>query len=387
MESSLPLWKRKLGIVIAVVVVASLILNSGVAVAAPKYDDGGVTEECPASLVTLGEDLWEQLPELPSLEWTIGVPAKARLLWKSFLVLLESVFPGFSSLFSGLPDLDWLLSWLPASWFEDDNLTTVPVISQASGVVIGLVPVVGPLLDGTAIVTAKDQITGECISRMGQGVLLASAGATMVFPALLAVKGGLKVGKPLSTLLPEVPVGKISRKFSDLVEEAKGRVGWKVSRLAKVNQVAKPYRKMLRIVGDGATPSKELAEKMGLDDFTDNNYREGLKRLTEQSDEGVRGLEAHHILPKEFAEKFQKAGIENINDPRLLVWVEEAPHRQWSHDYSQAWDDFFNSNQNPTVEEILEEARELAKDFDYPVLFEMSDRWLPGWLRLPFLKD
>lgn len=374
-------------LIVSVTVAFTLIVNTGLASAAHRFNEDAASDDCPASLVTLGEDLWDQVPKMPSLHWDVEVPVRAKLLWNAFLLLIDSIFPGLSRMLPDINDLDWALSWLPESWFEEDSLTPVPVISQVSGTVIGLVPVVGPMLDGTAIITAKDQITGECISRMGQGMLLASAGATMVFPALLAVKGGLKVGKPLARLLPEIPVSKLSNKLQDLLEEAKGIFGRKASRLFEVNEVADAYRGMLRIVGKGAVSSGELAKELGLKEFTAKNYREGLKRLTGRTAEEVRDLEAHHILPREFENKFLNAGIENIHDPRLLVWVEEGPHQQWSHQYSEAWSDFFKLNQNPTVEDILDEAQELAKDFDYPVSFEMPAIRLPGWVRLPFLND
>ncbi|MXZ20091.1 MAG: DUF2380 domain-containing protein [Caldilineaceae bacterium SB0661_bin_32] len=382
MKRSSILGKRKLAIVLAVFIVMSLIFNSGIVVAASKYDDGEEPEECPASLVRLGEDLWAHVPELPSLDWDFSLADKANLLWRSFLLLLDSILPGISRVFPKLPDFEWLLAWLPANWFESDSLTTVPVISQASGVVLGLVPVVGPMLDGTAIVTAKDQITGECISRMGQGVLLASAGATMVFPALLAVKGGLKVGKPLAKVLPDIPLASASSDLLRVVEDFRGRIGWKVPRLTKVNSVAKAYRGMRRVVGNGATSPGELAEKMGLQGFTDSNYREGLLRLTGRTSEEVQGLEAHHLFPQKFEQKFRSAGVETIHDPRLLVWVDEVEHKSWSNAYNEAWQTFFNEHPNATVEEILEEGKMLADEFGYQVLYQTPGNRLTEWFRL-----
>lgn len=382
MKSSSILGKRKLAIVFAVAIVMSLIFNSSIVIAAPNYDDGEEPEECPASLVRLGENLWAQVPELPNLDWDFSLADKATMLWRSFLLLLDSILPGISRVFPKLPDFEWLLAWLPANWFESDSLTSVPVISQASGAVLGLVPVVGPMLDGTAIVTAKDQITGECISRMGQGVLLASAGATMVFPALLAVKGGLKVGKPLVRLLPDIPTSNASNDLVRVVEEFRDRIGWKVSRLSRVNKVAKAYRGMLRVVGDGATSADEVAEKMGLQGFTESNYREGLLRLTGQTKEEVQGLEAHHVFPQEFKDLFEEAGIETIHDPRYLVWVDES-HKAWTYDYSRAWESFLRGHPDATVEEVLEEGQKLASEFGYKVLYQYPGNWLSKWF--PFL--
>ena len=374
--------KSSSALIFTVVIVLTLVFNSGVASAAQRIYEDAESVECPASLVTLGEDLWDQIPELPSLNWDIGMPVKATLLWKSFLVLLDSIFPGFSSILPELPDLDWVLSWLPASWFEEDSLTSVPVISQASGAVIGLVPVVGPILDGAAIITGQDQLTGECLTRMGQGVLLASAGATMVFPALLAVKVGMKVGEPLAKVLPDIPVGKAANKLLDIVEEFKSRIGWNVPKVVRINEVIEAYRGMLRIIGKGATSAGELAEKMGLRGFTENNYREGLLRLTGKTSEEVQGLEAHHILPQKFEQRFNNAGIETIHDPRLLVWVDEVEHKNWSNAYNEAWNTFFDEQPNATVEEILEEGKRLAEEFGYQVLYETPGNQLTEWFRL-----
>ena len=361
----------------------SLILNSGIVVAASKYDDGEEPEECPASLVRLGEDLLAHVPELPSLDWDFSLADKAKLLWRSFLVLLDTILPGISRVFPNLPDFEWLLAWLPADWFESDSLTSVPVISQATGAVLGLVPVVGPMLDGTAIVTAKDQVTGECISRMGQGVLLASAGATMVFPALLAVKGGLKVGKPLARALSDIPTGNASNDLARVVEEFRNRIGWKVPRHTKLNRVAKAYRGMRRVlVGNGATSTGELAERLGLQGFTDSDYREGLLRLTGRTSEEVQGLEAHHLFPQKFEQRFRNAGIETIHDPRLLVWVDEVEHKSWSNAYNEAWQSFLDERPNATVEEILEEGKMLAEEFGYQVLYETPGNRLTEWFRL-----
>lgn len=110
-------------------------------------------------------------------------------------------------------------------------------------------------------------------------------------------------------------------------------------------------------------------------------------RFTGRNSEEVQGLEAHHILPQEFRESFERAGVENIHDPRLLAWVDEESHRMWSHDYSEAWREFFIGNQNPTAEEILKEARELSREFDFSTNFEIAENWLPGWVRLPFQRD
>lgn len=364
---------------LSIVLAMFLLLNSGAVAAAQTGQREEAQEECPASFITLGEELWDQIPDLPELSWSIGIPEKAKLYWKTFLLFLDSLFPGFSQLLPTMPDLSWMVAWLPDNWFVEDGLTGVPVIDQASGTLIGLVPIVGPIVDGTAIISGKDHLTGECLTRIGQGVLLATAGATLVFPALLAVKGGLKVGKPLAKLLPDIPVGKASSKLFDVVNEFKDRVGWKVPKVVELNEVVEELRGMLRIVGKGAVSSDELARKMGLSKFTENNYREGLMRLTGRTSDEVQGMEAHHVFPQEFREEFEKVGIEYIHDARLLVWVNRADHQAWSHDYSKAWQSFFEGNPDAGIEDILEAGKRLSEEFGYKVLYETPGNWLTEW--------
>lgn len=367
---------------LSIVLAMILLLNSGAVAAAQTGQGEEAREECPASFITLGEELWDEIPDLPELTWSIGIPEKAKLYWKTFLLFLDSLFPGFSQLLPTMPDLSWMVAWLPSNWFEEDGLTGVPVIDQASGTLIGLVPIVGPIVDGTAIISGKDHLTGECLTRMGQGVLLATAGATLVFPALLVVKGGLKVGKPLARLLPEFPVVKASNKLFDMIDEFKNRVGWKVSKVVELNEVVEKFRGMLRIVGKGAVPSDELARKMGLSKFTENNYREGLMRLTGRTSDEVQAMEAHHVFPQGFREKFEKAGIENIHDARLLVWVDRAEHQASSRDYSEAWRTFFEEKPDAVLEDVLKEGERLAGDFGYKVLYETPGNWLTEWFHL-----
>ena len=123
--------KRAISPLFSIVLALCLFLNSGVVAAAQSGQEEEAQEECSTSLITLGEDLWDQIPELPELNWSVGIPEKAKLYWKTFLFFLDSLFPGFSHLLPKMPDLSWLIAWLPDSWFKEDGLTGVPVIDQA----------------------------------------------------------------------------------------------------------------------------------------------------------------------------------------------------------------------------------------------------------------
>ncbi len=80
----------------------------------------------------------------------------------------------------------------------------------------------------------------------------------------------------------------------------------------------------------------------------------------------VAGLQAHHILPQEFAQDFNEIGF-NINDPVFGSWV-DATHQSWSYDYNQAWANFLNAFKKegliPSKQQILDFAAELAKQFN-----------------------
>lgn len=84
-------------------------------------------------------------------------------------------------------------------------------------------------------------------------------------------------------------------------------------------------------------------------------------------------IHAHHILPvKEgLARKFEEAGL-NINDPRFGAWVDRTKHGQISDAFEKDWEQFFRSFEDrsePTVEEVLSEARRLAEKYDLEIKF------------------
>ena len=103
--------------------------------------------------------------------------------------------------------------------------------------------------------------------------------------------------------------------------------------------------------------------------FTQRNFRENLQRLTGRSAGDIAEMEAHHVLPQKFARDFQKAGIDNIHDPRFGSWVDAAAHRTWSHGYNAKWGEFFRQRRSP--EEIMRFARQLAEEYGFDVNFDV----------------
>lgn len=102
--------------------------------------------------------------------------------------------------------------------------------------------------------------------------------------------------------------------------------------------------------------------------FTSRNFRENLKRASGAVPEGSH---AHHVFPQEFAQRFQKMGID-VNDPRLArislgAWWEARDHLKKAHEYNKRWRDFLETN--PTAEQALEFARALAGEYELKVMF------------------
>jgi hypothetical protein len=118
----------------------------------------------------------------------------------------------------------------------------------------------------------------------------------------------------------------------------------------------------------GAGEGLEQAGEQALKGLTRRNFRENLRRFTGQSQEAIKGLEVHHVLPQKFENRFQNLGIGNIHDPLFGSWVEKTPHRQWSRAYNNRWKKFLNTN--PAVDQILDFARQLGKEYNFDVHFK-----------------
>ncbi len=270
-------------------------------------------------------------------------------------------------------DGDGLLNFPPDSPFiGGENLDLVLITTETSGVVMGFVPIAGEIVDGTAIVIGKDPITGECLTQTDQ--ILLALGIILLLP--ISGKGLKVIWKQIDKIpLPQAgpkfefnPL--LSNKHSTWISEFKEGVRRAIRRVTGLNRVAPAFKHMRRVVGEGAVSTTELAAALGFKDFTKSNYRQALLKFTGVTKKEAQEFEAHHILPQTFEETFNNAGINNIHDPRFLVWVKNGPHQEWSSDYNDAWRTFFDQNLNPTVSDILEEARRLAQDYKYDVLFE-----------------
>jgi YD repeat-containing protein len=99
--------------------------------------------------------------------------------------------------------------------------------------------------------------------------------------------------------------------------------------------------------------------------FTRSNFRWNLQQLT--NDLGI-GKEAHHVLPQKFIDFFTRAGL-NIHNPIYGSWVDKISHSAWSYAYNEAWRLFFTTYSNPTVQQILAKAVELAREYGFTCNF------------------
>ena len=310
-----------------------------------------VRVEMPTLSFEEANELWGQVQglqvEMPDLSW-VAAPYVER----AEHLLSEQ---GFED-----TDGDGHLNWPEDSPFVGgENLNIELVVTETSGVVISLIPIVGDTVDGVALLVGKDPYSGECLTKTEQIIL--ALGIILLLP--ISVKSVKVIGKQLDKAqplirkilvnsLPNLPVSIRSVLLSNLVDDA--------------------FKGMRRVTGPGEITSMELAGKFGFQGFSTSNYRMSLRRFTGVSEDAVNGYEAHHLLPQTFEAKFLENGIDNISDPRLLVWVDKEAHQKLSPGYSEAWRTFFESNPNPPKTQILEEARELAEEYGYEVLFETS---------------
>lgn len=138
-----------------------------------------------------------------------------------------------------------------------------------------------------------------------------------------------------------------------------------------IEQVVLPVGASAAVLGAGAGAAYVLMEASGAKEpgkgfkpFTEGNFRENLARLTGKTPEGAH---AHHVFPQQFADRFQKLGI-NIHDPKFGSWWERTRHLQKSFEYNNRWREFFYLKE-PTFEEILQFGRELGGEFGFQVYF------------------
>jgi len=74
--------------------------------------------------------------------------------------------------------------------------------------------------------------------------------------------------------------------------------------------------------------------------------------------------QAHHDMPQSLRDQFKKAGF-NIEDPRFGRWVEGGPvgnHQKWSKAFNDEWRQFFETNRNPSYDDVINKTNQLRQD-------------------------
>jgi RHS repeat-associated protein len=95
--------------------------------------------------------------------------------------------------------------------------------------------------------------------------------------------------------------------------------------------------------------------------YGEGNFGTNLAHRVPQPTGG--NYDAHHMLPKKFAEQFQKIGI-NVHDPRWGAWVETARHTGKGgihpQGYNDWWAEWLGARDVFTVEDVVAFAEQLA---------------------------
>lgn len=82
--------------------------------------------------------------------------------------------------------------------------------------------------------------------------------------------------------------------------------------------------------------------------------------------DSVKGLDAHHIFPQQWEEKFLSRFDINIHEPKYGVLIERSTHKRLGFEYNLLWGDFLR-NKNLTKAEVLEFGRKLGDLYGYKV--------------------
>ena len=110
-----------------------------------------------------------------------------------------------------------------------------------------------------------------------------------------------------------------------------------------------------------ATAPAGTAVKTAVQQYTKNNCRKNLERLTGISPPGDM-IHAHHVFPQRFKDQFAARAI-NIHEPQYLTWWEKNSHLKASRAYNEQWDLFFTKNRDATKAKILEKGKQLMLNY------------------------
>jgi len=341
------------------------------------------------------EPLVPVLPELPSGVTLATDPSDPHY---SDLVDAVNYYESLGQIAqtSGYQEVSLLreLGWIGIEMADDafaagQNLTGEQILKGALTALdmsLDFVPGLSLLKDSISIVTGINPVTGEALSSTERAIL----GASFFAPAILSgtLKATVKLGKAAKKLInagqdatgladelvdairlsdeglakyvdtPCSPVGSLSGGASIL---SQGVSSSTPCPLGSVTDSMLNLFKPKKVIALAESAPGEVTVAM-IKEFTVNNYRENAKKLYNRMDLPS-DWDVHHIFPKNFTSNFKGLGLW-VNDPRLLVPLPNRFHQlMHSNGYNDIWTEFLSTN--PSRDQILDMAKELAEKFEF----------------------
>jgi hypothetical protein len=100
--------------------------------------------------------------------------------------------------------------------------------------------------------------------------------------------------------------------------------------------------------------------------FTMWTFRKGVLQRLGVSEALAVNKHAHHVLPRQHAERFARLGLD-VNDPRFGVLLDGEVHVQLHNalKYNARWAEWLDRNQYATADDVLRFAEELAREYGF----------------------
>ena len=125
------------------------------------------------------------------------------------------------------------------------------------------------------------------------------------------------------------------------------------------------FAAMIPGLGQGVTGAKLAAKGAslaGLGGF--------IVKHADEAAEFAKVIERHHLLPRQFAKHFRKAGIENIDD--YVIELPRGLHRLTDYNgihtgprnWNKRWKEFFEENPNAKLEDVFKHLKRLIDEFE-----------------------
>jgi len=99
--------------------------------------------------------------------------------------------------------------------------------------------------------------------------------------------------------------------------------------------------------------------------FTMRTFRKGVLQRLGVSEALAVNKHAHHVLPRQHAERFARLGLD-VNDPRFGVLLDGEVQLHNALKYNARWAEWLDRNQYATADDVLRFAEELAREYGFP---------------------